>query len=140
MCNCCGDSFFLETVLLQTGGECQRAPSFTAMPQLRLDASSVKEDIPPIDGSRRHRWGLVVTGFVGGTLVALYAIATPFVTPAFRKVCLPFVPATPAQVNNVLKLLRYRSGTLVDIGSGDGRIVSGWMIYYCHLVLDPLIE
>ncbi|XP_048832453.1 ATP synthase subunit C lysine N-methyltransferase [Brienomyrus brachyistius] len=108
---------------MKTSGECQRALNLTAMPRLSRDASSVKEDIAPIDGSSRHRWGLVVTGFVGGTLVALYAIATPFVTPAFRKVCLPFVPATPAQINNVLKLLRYRTGTLVDIGSGDGRIV-----------------
>uniref|UniRef100_A0A1A7YCI1 ATP synthase subunit C lysine N-methyltransferase n=1 Tax=Iconisemion striatum TaxID=60296 RepID=A0A1A7YCI1_9TELE len=71
----------------------------------------------------RSRLGLIVTGVVGGSLVALYAVATPFVAPALRKVCLPFVPATPAQVENVLKVLRARSGNLVDIGSGDGRIV-----------------
>lgn len=68
--------------------------------------------------------GLVLTGVVGGSLVALYAVAAPFVAPALRKVCLPFVPATTAQVENVLQVLRARSGTLVDIGSGDGRIVS----------------
>lgn len=68
--------------------------------------------------------GLIATGVVGGSLVALYAVAAPFVAPALRKVCLPFVPATPAQVQNVLQVLRARSGTLVDIGSGDGRIVS----------------
>uniref|UniRef100_A0A7N8WZJ9 FATP synthase c subunit lysine N-methyltransferase n=1 Tax=Mastacembelus armatus TaxID=205130 RepID=A0A7N8WZJ9_9TELE len=71
----------------------------------------------------RSRLGLLVTGVVGGSLVALYAAAAPFVAPALRKVCLPFVPATSAQVENVLKVLRARSGTLVDIGSGDGRIV-----------------
>ncbi|XP_059201356.1 ATP synthase subunit C lysine N-methyltransferase [Centropristis striata] len=71
----------------------------------------------------RSRLGLVVTGVLGGTLVALYAVATPFVAPALRKVCLPFVPATTAQLENVFKVLRARSGTLVDIGSGDGRIV-----------------
>lgn len=75
-------------------------------------------------GSRRSSWGLLVTAGVGGTLVALYAVATPFVTPALRKVCLPFVPATAAQIQNVLKMLENRSGSLVDIGSGDGRIVS----------------
>ncbi|CAM9136251.1 unnamed protein product, partial [Lampetra planeri] len=32
-------------------------------------------------------------------------------------------PATSAQVDNVLRVLRGRTGTLVDIGSGDGRIV-----------------
>ncbi|XP_066042172.1 ATP synthase subunit C lysine N-methyltransferase isoform X2 [Chamaea fasciata] len=74
-------------------------------------------------GSRRSGWGLLVTAGVGGTLVALYAVATPFVTPALRKVCLPFVPATATQIQNVLKMLENRSGSLVDIGSGDGRVV-----------------
>ncbi|XP_026697575.1 protein N-lysine methyltransferase FAM173B isoform X2 [Athene cunicularia] len=73
--------------------------------------------------SRRSRWGLFVTAGVGGALVTLYAVVTPFVTPALRKVCLPFVPATSAQIQNVLKMLENRSGSLVDIGSGDGRIV-----------------
>ncbi|TDH06123.1 hypothetical protein EPR50_G00130490 [Perca flavescens] len=71
----------------------------------------------------RSRLGVIVTGVLGGSLVALYAVAAPFVAPALRKVCLPFVPATTAQVENVLGALRARSGTLVDIGSGDGRIV-----------------
>ncbi|KAF2977911.1 hypothetical protein EK904_008430 [Melospiza melodia maxima] len=74
-------------------------------------------------GSRRSGWGLLVTAGLGGTLVALYAVATPFVSPALRKVCLPFVPATAEQIQNVLKMLENRSGSLVDIGSGDGRIV-----------------
>ncbi|XP_053807247.1 ATP synthase subunit C lysine N-methyltransferase isoform X2 [Vidua chalybeata] len=74
-------------------------------------------------GSRRSSWGLLLTAGLGGTLVALYAVATPFVTPALRKVCLPFVPATAAQIQNVLRMLENRSGSLVDIGSGDGRIV-----------------
>ncbi|KFQ38002.1 Protein FAM173B, partial [Mesitornis unicolor] len=73
--------------------------------------------------SRRRNWGLLVTAGVGGTLVALYAVVTPFVIPALRKVCLPFVPATATQIQNVLKMLENRSGSLVDIGSGDGRIV-----------------
>ncbi|XP_078543747.1 ATP synthase subunit C lysine N-methyltransferase isoform X1 [Lissotriton helveticus] len=73
--------------------------------------------------TRKRSWGLLVTGLIGGTLVGLYAVATPFVTPALRKICLPFVPATTAQLQNVLKMLQKRSGSLVDIGSGDGRIV-----------------
>uniref|UniRef100_A0A3B5LDL9 FATP synthase c subunit lysine N-methyltransferase n=1 Tax=Xiphophorus couchianus TaxID=32473 RepID=A0A3B5LDL9_9TELE len=79
---------------------------------------------------RRSRLGLVVTGVVGGSLVALYAVAAPFVAPALRRVCLPFVPATTAQVENVLRVLRTRTGTLVDIGSGDGRIVSADWPYH----------
>ncbi|XP_071409782.1 ATP synthase subunit C lysine N-methyltransferase isoform X2 [Pithys albifrons albifrons] len=78
---------------------------------------------PQRDGEGRNRWGLLVTAAVGSSLVALYAVATPFVAPALRKVCLPFVPATAAQIQNVLKMLENRSGPLVDIGSGDGRIV-----------------
>ena len=85
-------------------------------------AASLQEDCK--GGSRRRRWGLLVTAGVGGTLVALYAVVTPFVTPALRKVCLPFVPATSTQIQSVLKMLETRSGSLVDIGSGDGRIVS----------------
>lgn len=77
----------------------------------------------------RSRLGVIVTGVLGGSLVALYAVAAPFVTPALRKICLPFVPATTAQVENVLGALRARSGTLVDIGSGDGRIVSAVLSY-----------
>lgn len=77
------------------------------------------------DSSIGRRIGLIATGLVGGSLVALYAVAGPFVAPALRKVCLPFVPATSAQVDNVFRVLRSRSGgSLVDIGSGDGRIVS----------------
>lgn len=86
-------------------------------------ASDVKET------KFRSRLGVIVTGVLGGSLVALYAVAAPFVTPALRKVCLPFVPATTAQVENVLRVLRARSGTLVDIGSGDGRIVSAVLSY-----------
>ncbi|KAM9024606.1 ATP synthase subunit C lysine N-methyltransferase isoform 3-T6 [Ara ararauna] len=73
--------------------------------------------------SRGRSWGLLVTAGVGGTLVALYAVVLPFVTPALRRVCLPFVPATSTQIQNVLRMLENRSGSLVDIGSGDGRIV-----------------
>lgn len=102
-------------------------------------SQAVAKEIPQEQGeggSRRSSWGLLVTAGVGGTLVALYAVATPFVTPALRKVCLPFVPATAAQIQNVLKMLENRSGSLVDIGSGDGRIVS----YGCLPLRSPLKE
>lgn len=77
----------------------------------------------------------------GGVAVALSAICLPFVLPALRKVCLPYVPATDTQVANVMRALGERAGRpvavrlrkaasglsgtrkLVDIGSGDGRIV-----------------
>ncbi|XP_078093502.1 ATP synthase subunit C lysine N-methyltransferase isoform X1 [Mustelus asterias] len=80
----------------------------------------------PCPGTRpgpRRRWGLVLLGAAGGASLALYVAAAPFVAPALRRVCLPFVPASTAQVETVLQLLRGRGGALVDIGSGDGRIV-----------------
>ncbi|XP_048371545.1 ATP synthase subunit C lysine N-methyltransferase [Sphaerodactylus townsendi] len=85
------------------------------------------QDVLPLilcdEGSQLRNWGLLATGILGGSLVVLYSIATPFVAPALRKHCLPFVPATPKQIDNVLSALKGRSGSLVDIGSGDGRIV-----------------
>ena len=71
----------------------------------------------------------------GCSALALSAICLPFVTPALRRVCLPYVPATDKQVENVFKALARgnttstssssaKRPTLVDIGSGDGRIVS----------------
>ncbi|KAL4228958.1 hypothetical protein ACF0H5_011998 [Mactra antiquata] len=66
---------------------------------------------------------LIVFGICGATFVGVYALTVPFLAPAFRKICLPFVPATNSQLQNVLKALNGRKGTLLDIGSGDGRIV-----------------
>ncbi|KGL81730.1 Protein FAM173B, partial [Tinamus guttatus] len=73
--------------------------------------------------AQRRAWGLLAAGGLGASLLALHAVVTPFVMPALRRVCLPFVPATSAQIENVLEMLRGRRGPLVDIGSGDGRIV-----------------
>jgi len=39
------------------------------------------------------------------------------------KICLPYVPATTQQVENVMTLLKGRRGPIIDLGSGDGRIV-----------------
>ncbi|MPC12190.1 Protein FAM173B [Portunus trituberculatus] len=72
---------------------------------------------------RVNGMGLALVGVTGGAAVALSIIAAPFVTPALRKVCLPYVPATSRQVRNVVTGLKGRSGRLVDLGSGDGRIV-----------------
>ncbi|NXA52074.1 F173B methyltransferase, partial [Nothocercus julius] len=77
------------------------------------------EDTSP----RKSAWGLLVAGGLGASLLALHAVVTPFVMPALRRVCLPFVPATSAQIENVLQMLRGRRGSVVDIGSGDGRVV-----------------
>lgn len=60
---------------------------------------------------------------IGGASIALSIICYPFVSPALRKVCLPYVPATNVQIQNVLSVIKGRKGKVVDLGSGDGRIV-----------------
>lgn len=63
-------------------------------------------------------------GAAGGGAIGLTIVCASFVAPAFRRVCLPYVPATPEQIRNVLSLLPPNAkGRLLDIGSGDGRIV-----------------
>lgn len=80
-------------------------------------------------GKPIKRKGLIVAAIAGGAAIALSAICLPFVTPALRRICLPYVPATDNQVQNVIKSLKQGkptaapAKTLVDIGSGDGRIV-----------------
>ena len=99
-----------------------------------------------------RRAGLILASIVGGAGLALTTICVPFVLPALRRVCLPFVPATSTQLSNVRTALQGRASqphpTLLDIGSGDGRIViqaardgfqaSGvelnrWLVYYSRL-------
>ncbi|XP_050423173.1 ATP synthase subunit C lysine N-methyltransferase [Adelges cooleyi] len=67
--------------------------------------------------------GLFLIGLTGGASIILSIVCYPFVSPALRKICLPYVPATNVQLQNVLSTLKGRSGKLVDLGSGDGRIV-----------------
>ncbi|XP_048509781.1 ATP synthase subunit C lysine N-methyltransferase isoform X1 [Athalia rosae] len=80
---------------------------------------------PSNSGAKRglSHTGFILVGITGGAAVAISAICLPFVSPALRRICLPYVPATTQQVDNVLQALKGRSGTLVDLGSGDGRIV-----------------
>jgi len=78
--------------------------------------------------------GLVAVGIFGGLATAIMGLTLPFVWPAFRKVVLPYVPATEQQICNVLQALKHERAHLrrsaptkalrvIDLGSGDGRIV-----------------
>ncbi|XP_011299873.1 protein FAM173B [Fopius arisanus] len=69
------------------------------------------------------RTGIFLISLTGGIGVALSVICIPFVSPALRRICLPYVPATSQQVENVLQALKGRTGNLIDLGSGDGRLV-----------------
>lgn len=63
---------------------------------------------------------------LGGVALGLTVVCAPFISPALRKFCLPFIPATKTQIENILTALKGCKGRLLDIGSGDGRIVLGW--------------
>ncbi|XP_011180933.2 ATP synthase subunit C lysine N-methyltransferase [Zeugodacus cucurbitae] len=85
----------------------------------------------------------------GGVGIGLTVVCASFVAPAFRRICLPYVPATNEQVRNVLNFLPKNSQSkLLDIGSGDGRIVvaaaknginadgvelNPWLVWYSRL-------
>ncbi|XP_037082552.1 ATP synthase subunit C lysine N-methyltransferase-like [Pollicipes pollicipes] len=86
------------------------------------DLQGELEAAPPAERPR-SKVALVMASITGAAAVGLTVVSWPFVAPAFRKVCLPYVPATTEQVMNVLRVLKGRSGPLVDLGSGDGRIV-----------------
>ncbi|VDM53432.1 unnamed protein product [Angiostrongylus costaricensis] len=71
--------------------------------------------------------GLIVAGIAGATAIGISFAAIPFLAPAMRRVCIPFVPATPVQLKNVSRALAEctpKQGPLIDLGSGDGRVVS----------------
>lgn len=67
-------------------------------------------------------YGLTITGTVA---IGVSVIAASFISPALKRICLPFVPATEKQIKNVLKLCHRceNKRKLVDLGSGDGRVV-----------------
>ncbi|XP_023943881.2 ATP synthase subunit C lysine N-methyltransferase [Bicyclus anynana] len=73
--------------------------------------------------SKLSQLGKVLIYTTGGLAVGVSIVCIPFVSPAFRKVCLPYVPATTDQLAGVTAALKGRSGRLLDVGSGDGRIV-----------------
>ncbi|KAH8341135.1 hypothetical protein KR074_000321 [Drosophila pseudoananassae] len=95
--------------------------------------------------------GKVLIAATGGVGLGLSIVCASFVAPAFRRICLPYVPATTEQIQNVLSFLpRNAGGKLLDIGSGDGRIVvaaaqhnkalktdgvelNPWLVYYSRL-------
>ncbi len=76
-----------------------------------------------VRSEKLRKAGLAIAGIMGGVIVGIVALTVPFVLPALRKYCLPFVPATPIQTETVLRHIQGRTGRVVDLGSGDGRVV-----------------
>uniref|UniRef100_A0A8C0DV50 Adenine nucleotide translocase lysine N-methyltransferase n=1 Tax=Balaenoptera musculus TaxID=9771 RepID=A0A8C0DV50_BALMU len=77
---------------------------------------------------RERRLGaLELLQVAAGSGLVAYAVWALLLQPGFRRVPLrlqvPYVGASARQVEHVLSLLRGRPGKMVDLGSGDGRIV-----------------
>ncbi|CAL1531368.1 unnamed protein product [Lymnaea stagnalis] len=66
--------------------------------------------------------GKIMLGISAAVFTGVSALMAPFVFPGLRRFALPYIPASSHQIGNVMKALSGRSGTLIDIGSGDGRI------------------
>lgn len=98
----------------------------------------------------KSKIGKVFLGITGTAAVGIVLVTTPFVTPALRKICLPYVPATERQIANILRMgaSKHKGSTLVDLGSGDGRVViaaarrgyqahgyelNHWLVWYSRL-------
>lgn len=72
---------------------------------------------------KKSSLGKVLIYTTGGLALGVSIVCIPFVSPGFRKICLPYVPATSDQLLGVRSALKGRKGKLLDVGSGDGRIV-----------------
>jgi len=66
---------------------------------------------------------------IGGTFVSLSLLFVPFLAPGFRKLCIPWMGTPLHVIRSALDKLPSKSTSvnttrrLVDLGSGDGRIV-----------------
>ncbi|KAJ6657599.1 hypothetical protein lerEdw1_002315 [Lerista edwardsae] len=90
-----------------------------------MDPDDPEDLAAALHGKTVDGWGLLQ--IAAGTGLAVYAMWAGILMPGFRKVPLrlqvPYVPASTKQVENVMSLLKGRSGKMVDLGSGDGRLV-----------------
>ncbi|XP_053326857.1 adenine nucleotide translocase lysine N-methyltransferase [Spea bombifrons] len=90
-----------------------------------MDDDGPQDAASHFQGKPLGGWGLLQ--IAGCTGLAAYSVWALVLMPGFRKVPLklqvPYIPASTKQVANVMSLLKGRSGKMVDLGSGDGRIV-----------------
>lgn len=94
---------------------------------------------------RERRPGLLeLLQAAAGSGLAAYTVWALLLQPGFRRVPLrlqvPYVGASARQVEHVLSLLRGRPGKMVDLGSGDGRIVRPVCLFVAPPVVAPSLH
>ena len=94
-----------------------------------MEAGQGVSQSEPETSRKWWRRGLWAAWVITGAGIGLFAVSIPFVLPALRRYCLPYIPATPVQVEKILHQLKGRQGKVVDLGSGDGRVVSMLGVY-----------
>ena len=84
--------------------------------------------------TKRAKW---LGWIIGGAGIGIMIGVIPFISPALRKYCLPYVPATPSQISRVKSILTGPPKRIVDLGSGDGRVVSGLCQWVWSNIFSP---
>ncbi|KAG1668355.1 Protein N-lysine methyltransferase FAM173B [Nymphon striatum] len=114
----------LNMITIPSQGEQKKNERQGGNPGKGNEQFTSKKWVAVMNATDRSKLGYLLAGITGFGAVSLLGLSLPFVLPAFRRICLPYVPATDIQVKNVLKFLRKSKGSsVVDLGSGDGRIV-----------------
>uniref|UniRef100_A0A6J0UU61 Adenine nucleotide translocase lysine N-methyltransferase-like isoform X2 n=1 Tax=Pogona vitticeps TaxID=103695 RepID=A0A6J0UU61_9SAUR len=87
-----------------------------------MDLEDLEELATELHGKGKN-WDL--SQILAGAGFTLYVAWAGLRALGLRRASLqvPYVPSSAKQVNNMMSLLKGRSGKLVDLGSGDGRIV-----------------
>ncbi|CAH1270636.1 FAM173B [Branchiostoma lanceolatum] len=83
---------------------------------------SIEMELATLASAERDRSFLLVKG-VGGAVCLTYMVNTALVFPWYKRTTLPWIVSNRRQVCGVVRLLQGRSGNVVDLGSGDGRLV-----------------
>ncbi|XP_074867391.1 adenine nucleotide translocase lysine N-methyltransferase isoform X2 [Carettochelys insculpta] len=93
-----------------------------------MDTERLDELAAELQGKNQTVGGWGLMQLAAGSGLAAYAVWAGVLAPGFRRVPLrlqvPYLPSSTQQVENVMSLLKGRSGKMVDLGSGDGRIVN----------------
>ena len=109
------------------------------------------KDAPTTSDAEKSALPVAALAGAGAALLALVAIPAPFLLPALRKHCLPYVAANAQQLELLEKACRRRgvegaAKRIVDLGSGDGVVcvelakrlgveargveLNPWLVYY----------